>query len=302
MNGTAAEGARAAARPLLALALSLFAHVLILTALGHYVSLLDSRFDPKPSPPPVLPLQLRLEAPSSSSGATANLMPPPPRVAERTARPPVPRAATSRVIAASAKPASAQAPAFMEAPPPPSAEDWALASTYTLKNSKRYRFEWGRQVRSMMGTAYAGVDQGVVRLRVEIAPDGRVARVETLWSTSAKAERLALDAIARLPALPPTPTGRPLVFERTISFQPYETEETPIYRRDCFPDPPVFSNPYAWNGNATPTIADTAPAEKLDAAALAECRKQLPVDSIEAEVVHDRRQHKQWRSSAMGHN
>jgi hypothetical protein len=35
----------------------------------------------------------------------------------------------------------------------------------------------------MMGTAIEGPDQGVVRFRVEIAPDGSLARLETLWTT-----------------------------------------------------------------------------------------------------------------------
>ena len=45
-----------------------------------------------------------------------------------------------------------------------------MASTYTLKNSKRYRNAWAQQVRSMMGTAVEGPDQGVVRFAIEIAP------------------------------------------------------------------------------------------------------------------------------------
>ena len=75
-------------------------------------------------------------------------------------------------------------PARMEAPPAPSAEEWALAGTYKLKNSKRYRYNWGQQVRSMMGTAIEGPDQGVVRFRVEIAPDGTLVSLTTLWATS----------------------------------------------------------------------------------------------------------------------
>jgi hypothetical protein len=43
--------------------------------------------------------------------------------------------------------------AYLDAPPPPSAEDWAFATKYSLKNSKAYRYMWGQQVRSMMGTA-----------------------------------------------------------------------------------------------------------------------------------------------------
>lgn len=91
----------------------------------------------------------------------------------------------------------------MAAPPPPTALEWAQAATYTLKNSKRYLYTWAQQVRSMMGTAFEGGDQGVVRFRVEIAPNGRLARVETLWSTSPAAERLARQAMQNLPQTNP---------------------------------------------------------------------------------------------------
>jgi hypothetical protein len=49
----------------------------------------------------------------------------------------------------------------------------------------------------------------MVRFRVEIAPDGSLARLETLWSTSDTAERLARQAIASMPQWPATPTGSP---------------------------------------------------------------------------------------------
>ena len=71
-------------------------------------------------------------------------------------------------------------PASMAAPPAPSAEEWAIASKYTLKNSKRYRYNWGQQVRSMRGTAIEGPDQGVVRFRIEIAHDGTLKSLTTL--------------------------------------------------------------------------------------------------------------------------
>ena len=74
-------------------------------------------------------------------------------------------------------PVTQRQPASMPAPPAPTAEEWAFAAKYTLKNSKGYRYNWGQQVRSMMGTAVEGPDQGVVRFRVEIAPDGRLARL-----------------------------------------------------------------------------------------------------------------------------
>ncbi|WP_204313935.1 hypothetical protein, partial [Raoultella planticola] len=67
----------------------------------------------------------------------------------------------------------------------------------------------------MMGTAVEGPDQGMVRFRVEIAPDGSLAKLDTLWSTSPVAERLARQAIATMPRWPATPTGKPLVFEKT---------------------------------------------------------------------------------------
>lgn len=79
----------------------------------------------------------------------------------------------------------------MAAPPAPTTEEWAFAARYTLKNSKGYRHTWGQQVRSMMGTAIEGPDQGSVRFRVEIGADGTLTRLETLWSTSPVAEQLA---------------------------------------------------------------------------------------------------------------
>ncbi len=135
---------------------------------------------------------------------------------------------------------AAKTPASQEAPPPPSAEEWQLASTYKLKNSKRYRHNWGQLVRSMMGTAVEGPGQGMVRFRIEIAPDGTLANVKELWSTSETASKLAWQAIKSLPPLPPTPTGKPLIFERTISFMPHETGWPPSYTLDCLPDPPVL--------------------------------------------------------------
>ena len=78
----------------------------------------------------------------------------------------------------------AKEPATMAAPSAPTAEDWAFAGSYTNKNSKGYRYSWGQQVRSMMGTAYEGTDQGQVRFSVEIAPNGSITRVDTIWKTS----------------------------------------------------------------------------------------------------------------------
>ncbi|MEH0164585.1 energy transducer TonB family protein [Roseateles microcysteis] len=191
-------------------------------------------------------------------------------------------------------------PATQAAPPAPTAAEWAFAAGYALKNSKGYRHSWGRQVRSLMGTAVEGPDQGLVRFRVEIAPDGRLIQLETLWSTSPLAERLARQAIEAMPPLPPTPTGQPLIFERTISFSPFATDDAPVYRNDCRPDPPVFRNPFAWDGRAPQVRAEQKVDAPLDPQALAECLRQLPTDSLEAESANDQRHIERGRSSRLG--
>ncbi len=189
--------------------------------------------------------------------------------------------------------------ASQEAPPAPTAEEWAFASQYTLKNSKGYRHAWGKQVRSMMGTAVEGPDQGQVRFRIAIAPNGSITSVETLWKTSDKAEALARKAIYSMPPPPPTPTGKPLVFEKTISFTPFANDDTPFYGDDCLPDLPSFTNPFAWDGKSPQEIRPSKPADKLSPEALAECLKQLPRDSIESITAHNQRQLDQWRSGNM---
>lgn len=197
-------------------------------------------------------------------------------------------------------PVTARQPASMAAPPAPTAADWAFAAKYTLKNSKGYRYTWGQQVRSLMGTAVEGPDQGVVRFRVEIAPDGTLARLETLWTTSTVAEQRARKAIEGMPPSPPTPTGKPLIFERTISFTAFALDEPPIYRDDCLPDPPAFSNPFAWDGKSPQVIAEPKRVEEQDPLALEECLKQLPQDSIEAENAYDQRVLDRWGSRKLG--
>jgi hypothetical protein len=218
---------------------------------------------------------------------------------------PVPEPAPSAAIHAPQEtvvmtPSVERQPASMAAPPAPTAGEWALAAKYTLKNSKRYRYTWEQQVRSMMGTAVEGPDQGVVRFRVEIASDGRLARLETLWTTSAVAEQLARKAIETMAPLPPTPTGKPLMFEKTISFQPFDSGGPPIYKNDCLPDPPAFRNPFAWDGKSPQVPATPTLAEKPDPQSLEECIKQLPQDSIEAESADIQRQLDQWGSSKPG--
>jgi len=174
--------------------------------------------------------------------------PPPPKTIEhpRQTPPPMDEPQPEPPV----EPPPVNTPASLAAPPAPSAEEWQQAATYTLKNSKRYRHTWGQQVRSMMGTAVEGPDQGQVRFRITINPDGSLAQAEELWSTSAKASALARKAIQNMPTLPPTPNGKPLIFEQTISFLPYETGWPPSYKYDCLPDPPGFKNPFAWDGTS----------------------------------------------------
>lgn len=231
-------------RLLLAIALSLGVHAGLTLWPGQ---------PPAPAPEGPEPLRVNLTLPPAQVVKPARAPAPPPKAHHKTPAP-------APVL--SAPPTPAKQPATMAAPPAPSAEEWALAATYTLKNSKRYRHAWGQQVRSLMGTAVEGVNQGQVRFRITINPDGSLARVEELWSTSERVSALARQAIESLPPLPPTPTGQPLVFEKTISFMPYETGWPPSYKYDCLPDPPQFKNPYAWNGGSGPQTDAPPPARE----------------------------------------
>lgn len=188
-------------------------------------------------------------------------------------------------------------PASMAAPAAPTDEEWQKAATYTLKNSKRYRYDWGQTVRSRMGTAVEGPQQGLVRFHIEIAPDGKLAKVEELWSTTTLGSKLAWQAIRSLPPLPPTPTGKPLVFEQTISFEPFDAGWPPNYSRDCVADPPSFRNPFAWDGSspegvARPSGQNTAPPDS--APAPGDCPTDARPDSIETESGDIKRQLDQW--------
>ena len=231
---------------------------------------------------------------------------PPPRqpLPEPPSAPPTTPITVTPTDTALAAPAPAPSPdrprASLAAPPPPTAEEWAFAANYTNKNSKGYRYSWGQQVRSMMGTAVEGPDQGVVRFRIEIAPDGRLTQLQTLWTTSAKAEQLARQAIQNMPPLPPTPTGKPLIFDKTISFSPFANDGPPIYRDDCLPEPPVFRNPFAWDGKSPQVVTAPTPTAPMDPQALADCLRQLPQDSVEAETARDQRLMDQWGSSKTG--
>lgn len=282
-------------RYLFAAFLSVTLHVLALSVAGLY-QLQSNREIEAPAPSEMvvfleaMPAPPENAAPVQRPAATALALEPLAKAAPAIEAP----SATAKVALPSER-----APAFMEAPPAPSAQEWALAAGYSLKNSKRYRYTWGQQVRSMMGTAMEGPDQGVVRFRIEIAPEGTLVRLETLWTTSAKAEALARKAVENMPPLPPTPTGKPLIFEKTISFQPFAHDDAPIYKYDCEPDRPGFSNPFVFDGRS-PTVATVQPpAEELDPQALEECLKQLPQDSFEGEIAHDQRQFKRWGSSQL---
>lgn len=247
------------ARFVLALALSLGLHAGLL-AIRESTSL----------PPPPRPVQARLlETPPTEAV--------PPKTRKRERRP-----ATQRAL---------KEPASLAAPPAPSAEEWRLASSYAPRNAKRYRNAWGQQVRSQMGTAVEGPDQGQVRFRIEIAPDGKVAHVAELWSTSKKASELAWRAIRELPPLPPTPSGKPLVFEQTISFLPHETGWPPSYALDCLPEPEPFTNPFAWDGTSPRKVVERGhrppPPEG--------CPPDSTADSIEEEERALKRQMEQWR-------
>lgn len=189
--------------------------------------------------------------------------------------------------------------AYMDAPPAPSAEEWQKASTYTLKNSKRYRHNWGQQVRSMMGRSVEGPDQGMVRFHIEIAASGQLSKLETLWSTSPVAEKLARQAIENMPPLPPIPTGKPLIFQKTISFQPVDDGWPPIYKYDCLPDPPTFKNPFAWDGKSAPGVIQQKVADDSKKDTPTNCPGLEEEDSIEAEAADMKRQFEIWGSSRL---
>ncbi|MBT9490652.1 MAG: energy transducer TonB [Rubrivivax sp.] len=283
--------------PAVGLAATLGVHMLVL---GLFVAgrvAVAPAIHPPRAEPPILWLAVA-PAPEQATPKRAVRQPPPREVKPAA---PAPQAAQPWVPQQPRMVPPGTAPASRAAPPAPTAEEWVFAGRYTLKNSKAYRHTWGQQVRSMMGTAVEGPDQGTVRFRVEIAPDGRLARLDTLWSTSPVAERLARKAIEAMPASPPTPTGQPLVFERTIMFSAFAHDDPPLYKDDCKPDPPEFSNPFAWDGRSPrPAPRVAAVPEPEDPQTLADCLKQLPKDSIEAEEAHDRRLLEQWASPKLG--
>jgi hypothetical protein len=281
-------------RPVVGLAITLALHALVFAQAFTQLGAIMDKADPRAREQQITVLYLRPREPEKSAPDPE----PPAAVAEAPAVPlptiPVPE--VESVVA----PIAPRQMASMAAQAAPTAEEWAFASTYKLKNSKGYRHTWGQQVRSMMGTAVEGPDQGMVEFRIEIAPDGSLTQLETLWSTSAVAERLARQAIGSMPRWPSTPTGKPLIFEKTISFSPFASDDPPLYKDDCLPDPPVFSNPFAWDGKSARLQVQAKPIEKPDPQALEDCLKHLPKDSIEAESARDRRLMEQWDFDRLG--
>jgi hypothetical protein len=281
-------GPYAGIRPVVGMAISLALHALVFAVAFKNISAFTDKRGPPTREQEVKMLVLRPPEPEKPTPESELLT----LAADAPTVPltpiPVPEVPTV------AEPVTPRQPASMAAPAAPTAEEWAFASTYKLKNSKGYRHTWGQQVRSMMGTAVEGPDQGMVRFRIEIAPDGSLTRLDTLWSTSAVAERLARQAIGSMTQWPPTPTGKPLIFEKTISFSPFASDGPPLYKDDCLPDPPVFSNPFAWDGTSARAPVQAKPPDKPDPQALEDCLKQLPRDSIEAESARDQRLMDQW--------
>ncbi len=84
------------------------------------------------------------------------------------------------------------------------------------------------------------------------------------------------------------------------SFDAFTVEAPPLYKNDCEPDPPQHGNRFVWDGISPQRTAEEPVAEKLDPVAYAECLKQLPQDSIEAEAASDERQQKHWASPNLG--
>lgn len=288
----------AGVRPVVGLAITLSLHALVFALAFTSFGALTDKTNPQASEQAVTVLYLRPPEPEKPElEPEPEPEPPAPMVqAPAVPLPPIPVLEVAPVV----EPAVPRQAASMAAPPAPTAQEWAFASTYKLKNSKGYRYTWGQQVRSMMGTAVEGPEQGMVRLRIEIAPDGSLTRLETLWSTSPVAERLARQAINSMPQWPPTPTGKPLIFEKTISFSPFASDGPPLYKDDCLPDPPVFNNPFAWDGRSARAQVQAEPIEKPDPQALEDCLKQLPQDSIDAESARDRRLLEQWDFDRLG--
>jgi len=91
-----------------------------------------------------------------------------------------------------------------------------------------------------------------------------------------------------------------LIFEKTISFSPYFENARPSYKDDCLPDPPGFESPYTWDGKSPWVPPKPKPVEKPDPRAMEECLKQLPKDSIDAEIGRTEELMGRWGTRKMG--
>ena len=97
------------------------------------------------------------------------------------------------------------------------------------------------------------------------------------------------------------------MFERTIRFTAFESEAEPSYKDDCEPEPVGFRNPFAWDGRShlenstSASLTSTASpleaerSQALGAKAMADCLRQLPQDTIEAEEERAKRMMARWR-------
>lgn len=232
---------QAKAEYLFAVSLSVTLHALVLAAAGLYAFKPSQPETPTPEEKVVF-LEMLAAAPPEPPADPAPA-PTQPLPAAAPARP-TPAPAIGVPTDATPTPAAQdQARAQMEAPPAPTAEEWARASTYKLKNSKRYRHTWGQQIRSMMGTAFEGPDQGVVRFRVEIAPDGRLTRLETLWSTSPAAEQLARKAIENMRPCPRRRRAGPWSLKRPLPSSPSPWTTPPPTKTTACPIGPPSTTP-----------------------------------------------------------
>jgi hypothetical protein len=66
------------------------------------------------------------------------------------------------------------------------------------------------------------------------------------------------------------------------------------------PDPPAFTNPFAWDGTSPKVRAEPRRIEAPDPLTLEDCLKQSPQDSIEAENAHDQRVIDRWGARQIG--
>ena len=140
-------------RVLVAAFLSVALHALVWMWVTDGVGQPETTREAKATPPEAE--VVFLEATATPPGKP---LPPQPPVAKAVPPPPTRQAApltdAPPRLADAANPTE-RTPAFREAPPAPTSEEWALAATYSLKNSKRYRHTWGQQVRSMMGQQFS---------------------------------------------------------------------------------------------------------------------------------------------------